>query len=132
MIDKTSILSFFQSELGRKVFEKDNQVMREWPFSLAVSAGKWQQGIIALPGNDELDDLIVVQGIIDMLIKTPAGLVIIDFKTDRITPEQVSERAQLYRNQLDFYSLAAQAILKSEVISKWVYFLQLACGCQLK
>jgi len=127
-----SIVSFFQGDLGKAVFEKGNEVLREWPFSLAVSAGRWQQGVIELPGRDELDDLIVVQGIIDMLIKTPNGPIIIDFKTDRITAEQVAERGQLYRNQLDFYSLAAGAILKSKVNSKWFYFLEPACSYQLK
>ena len=58
-----------------------------------------------------------------MLIRTPQGLVIIDFKTDRVTAGQVTERAELYRRQLEYYSRAASAILKSESITKWLYFL---------
>ncbi|HPS54521.1 MAG TPA: helicase-exonuclease AddAB subunit AddA, partial [Sedimentisphaerales bacterium] len=54
-VNAASIVSFFQSDLGREVFEKDNEVLREWAFSLAVSAGKWQKGVIALPNSDELD-----------------------------------------------------------------------------
>jgi ATP-dependent exoDNAse (exonuclease V) beta subunit len=58
-----------------------------------------------------------------MLIRTPQGLVIIDFKTDCVTPGQVTQRAELYRRQLDYYSRATSAVLKSESITKWLYFL---------
>lgn len=131
-VNIASLVLFFQSDQGKMVFDKKNEILREWPFSLAISARKWQQGLIALPNKDELDDLIVVQGIIDMLIKTPNGLIVLDFKTDRITAEQVAERGQLYQSQLDFYSLAAKAILKTKVDSKWLYFLAPAFAYKLK
>ena len=67
-----------------------------------------------------------------MLIKTPSGLVVIDFKTDRVADEKVAERGLLYRNQLDFYCLAAEAILQSKVNSKWIYFLEPGRPYQLK
>jgi len=58
-----------------------------------------------------------------MLIRTPQGLVVIDFKTDNITAKQVPERAELYRQQLELYSRAASAILKAKPAAKWLYFL---------
>ena len=58
-----------------------------------------------------------------MLIQTPQGLVVIDFKTDDISAGQVAGRAELYRQQLTLYARAASAILKSESIAKWLYFL---------
>ncbi|MFZ2146580.1 MAG: PD-(D/E)XK nuclease family protein [Sedimentisphaerales bacterium] len=78
------------------------------------------------------DEFIVVQGIIDMLVQTPQGLVIIDFKTDNVAAGEVRERAELYRRQLDLYSRAASAILKSESIAKWLYFLTPATEFELK
>lgn len=77
-------------------------------------------------------DTIIVQGIIDMLIRTPQGLVIIDFKTDNVTPGQVSERAEFYRPQLDLYSRAASAILKDKLLAKWLYFLTPSCAFEIK
>jgi ATP-dependent helicase/nuclease subunit A len=67
-----------------------------------------------------------------MLVQTPQGLVIIDFKTDNVAAGEVRERAELYRRQLDLYSRAASAILKSESIAKWLYFLTPATGFELK
>jgi ATP-dependent helicase/nuclease subunit A len=57
------------------------------------------------------------------LVQTPQGLLIIDFKTDQVTANQVAERAELYRRQLELYSRAASAILKAKTIGKWLYFL---------
>jgi ATP-dependent helicase/nuclease subunit A len=67
-----------------------------------------------------------------MLVRTPQGLIIIDFKTDRITTDQVNERAELYRRQLDLYGRAAESILKSKLLAKYLYFLTPAAEFELK
>ena len=109
-INPNSIVSFFNSDLGQLARNAENITYREWPFTFAT------------PATDSRDT-IVVQGIIDMLIKTPEGLVVVDFKTDRISKQQITERAELYRDQIDLYSRAAEAILKTKVLSKWLYFI---------
>jgi ATP-dependent helicase/nuclease subunit A len=81
------------------------------------------QGEVGSAAEGTQDETIVVQGIIDMLIQTPQGLVIIDFKTDDISAGQVASRAELYRSQLTLYARAASAILKSSPLAKWLYFL---------
>ncbi len=120
-IDAESILAFFHSEPGKLVFDAENTVLREWPFTFALPASEFPY-----TGHERRttsDETIIVQGIIDMLVRTPNGLVIIDFKTDRVTAGQVAERAGLYRTQLALYARAASAVLKSECIAKWLYFL---------
>jgi len=134
-IDTESILAFLESDLGKIVLNSGNTVLRDWPFTFALPA-------LELPNSNHEpritnhesrttndarrtthDETIVVQGIIDMLIQTPQGLVVIDFKTDDISAGQVAGRAELYRQQLTLYARAASAILKSESIAKWLYFL---------
>jgi len=122
-IDTKSIIRFFESELGKAVFDVNNVVWREWPFTFAVRAGKLQPDVTA-------DETVIVQGIIDMVVGTPEGLLIIDFKTDKISAGEVSERAELYRQQLELYGRAAGAILKSEILGKWLYFL--TPGCEIR
>ena len=142
-IDAESILAFFHSEPGRLFLDAPaTHRWREWPFTFALPASEFTAGALGGSpkacsersrraegfGDDrdtryEIRDTIIIQGIIDMLIRTPQGLVIIDFKTDRVTAGQVTERAELYRRQLEYYSRAASAILKSESITKWLYFL---------
>jgi ATP-dependent helicase/nuclease subunit A len=113
-IDTTSILDFFRSELAAWAFDASHTVWREWPFTFALPASE-------LAGTS--DETVVVQGIIDLLVRTAEGLIVIDFKTDRIAAEQVEQRAEFYRRQLELYSRAACAILKVKPAGRYLYFL---------
>jgi len=119
-IDAESILSFFHSAPGKLVLDPENTIYREWPFTFALPASEFTD---SSDKSQTTGDEIIVQGIIDMLIRTTKGLVVIDFKTDRITAAQVTERAGLYRRQLELYGRAASAILNSKCIAKRLYFL---------
>ena len=105
-----SIQKFYQTDLGSLALTPKNKVLREWPFTYALNI-------------ENTDQSIIVQGIVDMIIETPQGLIVIDFKTDRITPDQIKERAKLYTPQLTLYAHAASDILKKPVISANLYFL---------
>ncbi|MBP7050499.1 MAG: helicase-exonuclease AddAB subunit AddA [Phycisphaerae bacterium] len=117
-IDPRAILAFFEGDLGRIVCDQRNAVWREWPFTFGVPAG--EEGDETLQGARET---IVVQGVIDLLVQTPEGLIMVDFKTDRVSGPQVAERAEVYRGQLDLYAQAASAIGGGKVLAKWLYFL---------
>jgi len=134
-IDCGSILGFFQSDLGRLALDLDNKVRREWPFTYALGASEWRSpsdgrqttddgGQKAEIGDTAECDTIILQGIIDMLIETGGGLVVIDFKTDQITAGEAGERGEMYREQLETYATAACEILKAESATKHVYFLR--------
>ena len=110
-IDMEAILSFFESEVGLVVLDKASTVWREWPFT-------W-----GLPVSG-VEEMVVVQGIIDMLVRTSKGLLVIDFKTDRVSDGQVRERADTYRGQLELYGQAASTILACPVAARWLYFLR--------
>jgi len=122
-INTNPIITFFNSELGQLIFDADNKVMREWPFTYALPSSEWEKEFAVRDTGDDIRDTIIVQGIIDMLIQTPKGLVIVDFKTDKISAAQANNRAEFYRRQLELYGRAASAILKIETFSKWLYFL---------
>lgn len=135
-IDTQSIINFFQTELGQTAIEAQNSLWREWPFTYAMpvverASSPWSTARMAVPLSTS-DETIVVQGIIDMLVKTPRGLLIIDFKTDRIDSREVSQRAEFYRRQLDLYGRAAGAILKEKLLGKWLYFLTPAAQYEIK
>ena len=120
-IHTDSIVTFFNSELGQLIFETDNKVLREWPFTFTIPACDFSD--MSHESRVTSDETIIVQGIIDLLIQTPKGLVIVDFKTDKITAGQAEKRAELYRRQLELYGRAASAIIKTKTFAKWLYFL---------
>jgi ATP-dependent helicase/nuclease subunit A len=132
-IDVESIVKFFKAELGRATLDKNNLVRREWPFTFAVPASQWVESAQRTSNEQRAtsDDSIIVQGIIDLLIKTPKGLLVIDFKTDDVSAKEAPQRATLYRPQLDLYAQAAAAITGQNVLSKWLYFLSPGCTIEL-
>jgi ATP-dependent helicase/nuclease subunit A len=107
-IDAGAVTAFFETDLGSLVLDKKNKVWQEWPFTFARAAA---------------DDRVVVQGIIDMLVRTPDGLVVIDFKTDRVGDAEFDRRVEAYRGQLSLYAEAAAEILNEKVNWRWLYFL---------
>lgn len=121
-IDADSILEFFEGRLGKAALDSKNTVYREWPFTFALPASEL---------NNTSDETIVVQGIVDLLIKTPGGLLVVDFKTDNVTAENAPQQAELYRRQLSLYGRAAETILKTKILGKWLYFLKPACAVEV-
>ncbi|NLY51766.1 MAG: UvrD-helicase domain-containing protein [Firmicutes bacterium] len=122
-----SIAQFFQSSLGRRLLKQPDSVRREVPFTLAVSAaevyGLWEQQL------DE--EKVIVQGVIDCLVKEPGGFLLIDFKTDRISKAGVEEAARSYRMQIDQYCRAVETIFRQPVKEAYLYFLQGALAVQM-
>lgn len=123
-INIDSIAEFFKTDIGRPALDSQNKVRREWPFTFSLSVDEVDK--LADP-----DEFIVVQGMVDMLIETPAGLIIIDFKTDRVSANQIDQRANLYARQIRLYARAAANILKKPVIGKWLYFLSVGKAVEI-
>jgi len=123
-IDRDSIVKFFRSDLGRSAIENKDSLEREWEFTFAYTDPE-------LGGHADKEG-VVVQGIIDMVIPTPAGLVIIDFKTDNVNADNLSRRAESYYEQLRLYAKAASAILEKEIAGTWLYFLKPGCAVSVE
>ena len=59
----------------------------------------------------------VLEGYIDLLVRTGDGLVIVDYKTDQWSgPVQTAERIGRYRTQLAAYGAALEAALDEPVV----------------
>jgi ATP-dependent helicase/nuclease subunit A len=114
-LDTGAIRSFFDSELGQLAQRAGSRVLREWPFTYGLDA--------STIGTQSSDEIIVLQGIIDMIIPTDDGLVVVDFKTDRVAEAAINERVETYTPQIRSYATAAGDILKKPVIAAWLYFL---------
>ena len=60
----------------------------------------------------------------DLCFETEGGLTVVDFKTDHVfTPQEVADRAERYRPQLEAYSLALTRVLEAPVTRRVLYFL---------
>jgi ATP-dependent helicase/nuclease subunit A len=117
-----SIIAFFHSALGRRLCRSGN-VRRELPFSLTASAERFYP---ELAGRQET---IFVQGVVDVLFDDPAGLVLLDYKTDHI--HNAEELARRYKVQLELYAQAVETIYRRPVAEKYLYAFSLQQSIRL-
>jgi ATP-dependent helicase/nuclease subunit A len=54
-------------------------------------------------------DGVVLEGFVDLLIETPDGIEVVDWKTDQIRPEQVETRLEEYKTQAGLYVFGIEA-----------------------
>jgi ATP-dependent helicase/nuclease subunit A len=79
------------------------------PIVRSVVEGRqhWRELFVAATVGDR-----VLEGYIDLLVRTPDGLVIVDYKTDQWSgPVQTGERISRYRLQLAAYGAALESAL---------------------
>ena len=119
LINIEEVLAFFDSVPGKLIFEPEVKVFREYPFTIGLTPAECGFG-----EQSEMGDNIIVQGVIDLLIQTAEGFAIVDFKTDNVSAENISRRAEIYQTQLRLYSYAVSKIEKKGVFAKWLYFLK--------
>ena len=92
------------------------KLIREFKFSLLMPA----QAYYAQGGEER----VLLQGVVDCFFEEDGALVVVDFKTDRIAPDALAERAEHYRPQLEAYSLALAQVIGKPVKEKILYFLR--------
>jgi len=74
-----------------------------------------------LEGMAESDEELLLQGVIDLYFQEGDELVLVDYKTDYISPENRSELIQQYSIQLQLYKTALERILGQKVKESYLY-----------
>lgn len=118
-IDLDAIAWFFGTEIGRKIKSDTTRALREWPFTIGVDPSCDDYNA----GSRSPDDLMLVRGIIDVLFDAGEGWEILDYKTDRVSGEDLQQRAGLYAEQLQTYADAVAATWSQRPKRNWLVFL---------
>ena len=80
--------------------------------------------VMGKPANEVLkesssQEMLLVQGIVDVFFEEADGIVLLDYKTDRVqTGGQLAER---YRGQMELYQEAVERALQKPVKEKILY-----------
>ncbi len=108
------ILAFAQSPVGQRMGEasRAGKLYREQPFTILVPAS-------SVRAEYPADEEILIQGIIDAYFETDEGLVIVDYKTDRVKSIDVLDG--LYRTQLEYYGKALEQLTEKKVSELIIY-----------
>lgn len=123
-IDRTSLLSFFTTELGEKILANPELVSREIPFSLLMDAKD-----LFYDMEEDGTDTILIHGIVDGFLEEEDGVILYDFKTDHLGKDLEGGRKRVvdnYRGQLNLYREALESIIGKPV--KAVYLCLLSVG----
>jgi ATP-dependent helicase/nuclease subunit A len=118
-VDQAAIEWFIGSDLGKHLCKNLARLRRELDFYLAVPPEEFPAGA---PSTDPLDQ-VMIRGRIDALLITPTELTLIDYKTDRLTPEKVPQRAEFYAPQVALYRRAMERIAGRAVSQVHLVFL---------
>ncbi|MDD3164674.1 MAG: helicase-exonuclease AddAB subunit AddA [Oscillospiraceae bacterium] len=118
-IDPAQLLQFFRSPLAARA--RAAHCLREYKFSVLVDAAQLSAGA----GS------VLLQGVVDCCMEEPDGLVILDFKSDRLGQLPAEQYAMRYAAQLQAYALAMQAVFNKPVKQCWLYFLRTGQSVEL-
>lgn len=112
--DIEAICAFFKSDVYHRVMTSD-VVHREMRFLTEIPAKSIDKTL-----DIGLDDAnIIVQGAVDLCFEEQDGIVVLDFKTDRV--DNMTELVDCYGEQLKIYSAAAEKIFEKPVKEKIIY-----------
>jgi ATP-dependent exoDNAse (exonuclease V) beta subunit len=95
---------FHQSKLGRRA-ARASRAEREFDFLMAIEE-------------------LVVRGQVDLWFEEGGDLVIVDYKTDRVTAVEAHQRARDYTLQLRLYALAVERVAGRPPNRAWLHFLR--------
>ena len=109
-----ALKAFFESEIFNRI-KKSERVEREMRFMTEISAREIDASL-----DDKFDsEMVVVQGAVDVCFIENDGIVVLDFKTDRV--DDISELAKSYGEQLNIYAKACERIFSLPVKEKVIY-----------
>ncbi len=113
-IREEDILAFFKSRMGRRMQEcaLKGKLRKEQPFVLGIGADE-------VYGETKKGEMLLVQGIIDVYFEEPDGLIVLDYKTDKV--KSTKELVEKYHAQLDYYAKALHQTTGRKVKEKVIY-----------
>ena len=113
-VDRLS--TFFGSDLGQKMKKAyaEGRLHREQAFTMHKPASEIYPDITD-------DKPVLIQGIIDGYFETDDGIVLMDYKTDRVEPGEENKLIEHYTVQMKLYKEVLEMSLKKPVIRTVLY-----------
>ena len=116
LLNQEKLKKFLDSSLGQLFAKayKENTLYREQHFMQEVEYEK----LFPEDGGDNVEK-VILQGIIDAFIMEEEGIILVDYKTDRVKDGE--ELRNRYQKQIDLYSEALEQILGKKVRRRVLY-----------
>lgn len=116
LIPREDILAFLNSDLGLRIKKAAGrkEQYKEAQFVMGIKFSEMEP-------EAKSRDYVVVQGIIDLYFEEEGELVLVDYKTDRISPGEEEVLVSRYRPQLQYYKKALEQMEKKKVKECYIY-----------
>lgn len=112
-----AIYRFFNSAFGRRMLSSKN-IQREVAFHMKLKGTEVKKELSEdIYGQEET----LLMGVIDCFFYEEDGIVLIDYKTDYATDENMEEIKERYEKQIYYYSEALYRITGEKVKEKYIY-----------
>ena len=123
-VQTADVLGFLDSSVGKRMRTSADcgKLWKEQPFVLGIPEQE-------LYKDEPEGDFALVQGIIDVYFEEEDGLVVLDYKTDKVY--KIEELVEKYHAQLDYYGRALEQITGKKVKEKVLYSFTLGEACSL-
>lgn len=114
LVRPDKIAAFVFSIYGQKMCRaaKAGRLYKERPFVIGISAER-------VNPQFPKEEIVLIQGIIDVYFEEDGELVVLDYKTDRV--EAMVELLRRYETQLNYYGEALCSLLKKRVKERVIY-----------
>ena len=114
IIYRKDIMDFIDSPLTKRMIEAKNKglIFKEQPFVIGKKASDLIEGCRS-------SETLLVQGIIDLFFEEKGDIILVDYKTDRVSSE--AELVDKYKVQLDLYAKALEMMKGKKVKEKLIY-----------
>lgn len=124
LVSVSRLMRFLQSPLAERMTLawKRGQLFREQPFVMGVPADQVGEGL-------PCEEMVTIQGIIDAFMIEDGKIILVDYKTDRVS--EAGELAARYQTQLNLYAEALQKAYGIPVSQKLIYSTALDCEIAL-
>lgn len=110
-LSRSQLAAFFQGEVP-KMIAASKKTLREEGFVVRIPASFYPSAPKNAAGE------ILMQGAIDLLCFTEEGLVIVDYKTDRLPEEKLLRK---YQKQIELYCYAAEKMYGKKVSNAFLW-----------
>jgi ATP-dependent helicase/nuclease subunit A len=123
VLDLKAIAAFWNSDTGQKIREHTAKVKRELAFTAKFSPQELLKIMGTKPEAGLEKEFIVVQGVADLVVLLPKEIWLVDFKTDEVRAEDLTEKIKFYAPQLKLYASALEKIYGRPIKNRWLHFL---------
>jgi ATP-dependent helicase/nuclease subunit A len=126
LVEPERIAALFAGPLGARIRRDPSRVRREVPVNIAVGSEAWERWTAGdwIEPSRGGDEFVHVQGIVDCVVMEDDGLLLVEYKTDRVHGRDADRRAAFYRPQVVAYAAALGALSGRSPREAVLYFLE--------